>query len=102
VLSINPLTLIEQTDDLDRAQRLLAHQEWDLLFVRHDIGREPRAAGDVVSWLCRHPAINPHLTIICHGANPVNDRKNALRARQASRPTWWLPFMIPAEWEWKL
>mgnify|MGYP001593593680 CR=1 FL=1 len=86
------------TDDPDEAIRLLSREkEWDVLFLDHDLGREPKSGRNVTLWLCEQPrAHQKDVYTLVHSVNVVSGPKIEREMLAAGRPCRWLPFYILA------
>ena len=86
------------TSDPDEAIRLLQREkEWDVMFLDHDLGKEPRAGRNVTQWLCEQPReIQQDLYVLVHSVNVVSGPKIEREVTEAGRYCRWLPFYILA------
>lgn len=86
------------TDDPDEAIELLKREkEWDILFLDHDLGKEPKAGRNVSLWLCAQPREHQKdLYVLVHSVNVVSGPKIEREVMAAGRPCRWLPFTILA------
>ena len=87
------------TSDPDEAIRLLQREEddWDVLFLDHDLGKEPKAGRDVTLWLCAQPRkVQSDLYTLVHSVNVVSGPKIEREMAAAGRPCRWLPFYVLA------
>lgn len=86
---------LDVTASVDEAIQRLQERQYDLLFLDHDLGTEPRVGRDVAQWLIAHPENNPNLFTIVHSVNHVSGPKIVQDLRdQAKRPVWWVPFLV--------
>ena len=86
------LTIVETTSE---AIELLESQEWDTLFLDHDLGGETMVDSgsgtgyEVAKWLSEHPERKPR-QIILHSYNPVGraNMKAALPEAEEAPGIW--------------
>lgn len=83
---------LDVTHDVDHAIWLLQTQAYDLLFLDHDLGTEPKAGRDVATWLVAHPTCHPGLMIVVHSVNVVSAPKIVAELHAAWRTAKWIPF----------
>ena len=96
--AVNPVE-IRTIEKLSRAVKELGDKQYDVLFLRHDLGQEPKSGSEVRDFLIKNPEVNPGMLIICHGLNEVNDPKNARQLTVAGRLARWFPIAIMPSWQ---
>jgi CheY-like chemotaxis protein len=83
------------TRHVEEAWRWLTSEfDYDMLFLDHDLGTEPRVGRDVAIWLAQYPEVQPGMTIIVHSMNIVSAPKILRDLAEGGRSAMvsWMPF----------
>ena len=81
----------------DKAIAALLERQWDLLYLDHDLGLEPRNGRDVAKWLVRERLAQPDIRIVVHSVNVVSGPKIERELREGGRRAEWRPFYTLTE-----
>ena len=76
------------------ALEALATQEFDLIFLDHDLRTEPAVGRDVAQWLCENPEAQRTAAIIVHSVNLVSAHKMYMELHLAGRMVSVMPIHV--------
>ena len=81
----------------DDAIAALVQQAWDVLYLDHDLGLEPRNGRDVANWLIKERHAQPGIRIVVHSVNVVSGPKIERELQEGGRRAEWRPFYTLTE-----
>jgi len=71
---------------------LLSQQDYDELWLDHDLGTEPEVGRDVAKWLIANPDVQPRLNIFVHSINATSGPKMTRELQVGGRIVTYIPF----------
>lgn len=85
---------IDMTDSVDEAIRWLGENEYDILFLDHDLRDNDRPGWLVAKHLIANPTLQPKMKTIVHSMNSVSAKKIYERLLEAGREVWQIPYSV--------